>query len=193
MTLKNTSYQYGRIAKWMHWSTAALFLLAYCTVYFRQWFTEPNTSVNMTALHLHLSIGISLGVLVVLRVIWRIYSVSPSQEPGTRLEHLAAHLGHYALYAMMIVMPITGYLGTGLSTDFFFMFDIPRFADTELFKVVVVSWMDMSFEEFEKPIDYLHKDLLGAWIVWMLIAGHIAAALYHHFIKKDRTLQKMTR
>jgi cytochrome b561 len=33
---------------------------------------------------------------------------------------------------------------------------------------------------------------MGAWLVWMLILGHIAAAMYHHFIKRDRTLLKMT-
>ena len=50
----------------------------------------------------------------------------------------------------------------------------------------------ISFETFENPIDFIHKEVLGAWLVWMLIAGHVMAALYHHFVRKDRTLKKMT-
>ena len=51
----------------------------------------------------------------------------------------------------------------------------------------------MTFEEFEEPLDFLQKDIGGAWLVWLLILGQVSAALYHHFVKKDRTLRKMTR
>lgn len=173
MTLKNTAQNYGSIAKWLHWLTALFFLGSYCTVYYRHWFTEEKTPENWTALQLHLSIGITIAVIVALRIIWRVYNIVPDQEPGTRLSHLAAHLGHYTLYAIMVIMPITGYLGTGANTEYFFVFEIAK------------------FEEFEKPIDFIHKSL-GAWIVWVLIFGHALAALYHHYVKKDRTLQKMT-
>ena len=51
--------------------------------------------------------------------------------------------------------------------------------------------VEINFKEFEKAIDFIHKDIGGAWLVWLLILGHVMAALYHHFVKKDRTLQKM--
>jgi cytochrome b561 len=188
--LKNTTDNYGSVAKWIHWSTAALFLVAYATVYFRQWFTEPRTEVNWTALQLHLSIGITIGVLVVLRIIWKFYNVSPALEPGKQWEHKAAQLGHFALYAILVAMPITGYLGTGVATEFFYLFDIPSFKDTALFSFVFGDWI--AFEDFEKPIDFVHKEILGAWLVWILIAGHAGAALYHHLVKGDRTLKRMT-
>jgi len=50
----------------------------------------------------------------------------------------------------------------------------------------------MTFKEFEEPIDYVHNNIGGAWLVWLLILGHVLAALYHHFVKNDHTLQKMT-
>jgi len=50
----------------------------------------------------------------------------------------------------------------------------------------------MTFKEFEAPVDYIHKEMGGELIVLILIGGHILAAMYHHFIKKDRTLKKMT-
>ena len=52
--------------------------------------------------------------------------------------------------------------------------------------------LGLTFEEWEKPIDFFHKEIMGAWLVWMLIVGHAGAALYHHVKLKDRTLVKMT-
>ena len=192
MSLKNTTENYGVIAKSLHWLTAFLFLVSYSSVYYRHWFTEEKTPENWTALQLHLSIGISLAVVIILRLIWRNMNRLPEAEPGTRLEHLAAHLGHYVLYAVMIIMPLTGYIGTGVNTEYFFLFDIPKFENTVVFQTFVVDWMGLSFKEFEKPIDFFHKDIMGSLIVWMLILGHISAALYHHYIKHDRTIKKMT-
>ncbi len=191
MAIKNTAENYGVIAKSLHWLTAFLFLLPYCSVYYRHWFTEEKTPENWTALQLHLSIGISLAVVIILRVIWRNLNRAPEAEPGTRLEHLAAHVGHYILYAMMIVMPLTGYIGTGVNTEFFFLFDIPKFENTIVFQTLITDGMGLSFKEFERPIDFFHKEIMGSWIVWLLILGHVSAAMYHHHIKRDRTLLKM--
>lgn len=192
MSAKNTKYGYGYIAKWMHWAIAILFLGSYCSVYFRHWFTEEKTPENWIALQLHLSIGVTIAAVVLLRITWRSLNQIPNQEPGSKLAHTAAHLGHYALYAVMILMPLTGYVGTGVNTEYFFMFDIPKFEETPLFSALVTDGLGISFEAFEKPVDFVHKDIMGAWVVWLLILGHVMAALYHHFVKKDRTIYKMT-
>lgn len=192
MSIKNTAENYGAVAKWLHWTTALLFLASYCSVYYRHWFTEAKTPENMVAFQLHLSIGITIAVIVALRIYWRAINRAPDQEPGTPLEHLATHLGHFALYAIMIIMPITGYLGTGGATDFFFLFEIPKFADTPLYAALVTNGLGLTFQEFEAPLDLIHKEILGKWVVWLLIAGHVLAALYHQYIKGDRTMSKMT-
>jgi cytochrome b561 len=190
--LKNTHKNYGLIAKTIHWSTALLFLGSYMSVYYRHWFTEAKSPENWNALQIHLSFGVTITVFVLLRIIWRLMNTIPAEEPGTALEHKAARLGHYALYAIMIIMPVTGYIGTGVATEFFFMFDIEKFQNTWVFTQVIQEGLGISFETFEKPIEFIHKDILGAWLVWMLITGHVMAALYHHFVRKDRTLKKMT-
>lgn len=192
MSLKNTPNNYGYIAKWIHWLIALLFIGSYSAVYFRHWFTEEKTPENWTALQLHLSIGITIAAVVVLRIIWRNMNQNPAPEPGSKLAHLAAHLGHYALYAVMILMPITGYIGTGVNTEYFFLFDIPKFESTSIYQLLVTDGLGMTFKEFEAPIDFFHKEIMGVWLVRILIVGHILAALYHHFVKKDRTLKKMT-
>ena len=61
MNYWNMTENYGRIARWLHWGTALLFLLAYVAVYYRHWFTEKQTPENIVALDLHLFAGISVG------------------------------------------------------------------------------------------------------------------------------------
>ena len=72
------------------------------------------------------------------------------------------------------------------------MFEIPSFKATWLFDSLVTNYLGMTFQEWEKPFDFIHKDILGEWLLWLLILGHASAALHHHFVKKDRTLTKMT-
>jgi len=192
MSLLNTSQNYGTIAKWFHWITALLIFMSYLSVYYRRWFTELKTPENWTVLQLHLSIGVTIFVFVILRLIWKALNKSPSPEPGAKLMHIAATTGHYSLYLLLIIMATTGYIGTGANTEFFSLFDIQKFENTALFHYFVTENLGMTFKEFEKPVDFIHKDILGSWVLWIMIMGHVTAALYHTYIKKDRTLYKMT-
>ena len=192
MSLKNTAEAYGSIAKWFHWVTAILVLASYCTIYYREWFAESELE-NWSSIQLHLSIGITLGGLVTLRIIWRLLNRSPEPELGTKLQHNAVQIGHYALYSIMLIMPFTGYLSIanylssgGGSITYFLLFDITIFKDIQVFNLLGIS-----LEAFEETAELIHS-YLGAWAVWLLILGHVSAALYHHFIKKDKTIYKMT-
>lgn len=193
MSLRNTRNNYGSIAKWMHWIMAFAFIGAYVAVYFRHWFTVDETPINWTALQLHLSFGVVVGTLIIFRILWRLNNIQPDEEPGSKLAHLSAHLGHFGLYAVMIIMPLTGYLGAKVDTDFFGLFVIPRFESTSMFQDFIAPTRNLTYEEFEVPFDFLHKEIVGKWLGWMLVVGHILAALYHHYVKKDRTIIKMTR
>lgn len=187
---RNTDDRFGRLAMTLHWSVAVLFLLLYVSVYYRQWFTERDTDINLTALHLHLSFGITVMVFIALRIIYKLWDKTPKDVPGSKLEHFAAHSAHYMLYVIMIIIPLTGYFGTGVDTNFFFLFEIPQFRETTFYTTVVEGWLGLTWEVFEPPVDFIHKTG-GATVVWMLIGVHIAAALFHHFIRKDNTLRRM--
>lgn len=193
MIYKNTFDRYGLIAILLHWIIALGFLCSYVSVYYRQWFTEEKTPENWIALQLHLSFGITIATFVVLRIVWKLLNRTPQDVPGgSRREHIAARVMHYILYAVMIMMPITGYMGTGVATEFFLLFDIPKFADTALYKTVVEGWMGLTWKAFEDPVDFIHKNS-GAFLVWGLIFLHAGAALYHHFVRKDMVLKRMLR
>lgn len=119
MTVKNTAKDYRSAAKWMHCATASLFLASYSSIYYRHLFTDAKTFESMIAFQLHLSVGVTIAVIVALRIAWRITNQTPNPEPGTFLEHTAAQLEHYALYAIMVTLPVTGYLGTAVNTNYF--------------------------------------------------------------------------
>ena len=190
MQIKNTKDAYGSIAILLHWIIAAGFLAAYVAVYYRRWFTEEKTPENWTALQLHLSVGVTIAAFVLLRVIWRAMNSPPDELGRTQFERVAARAVHWVLYAIMIVMPITGYMGTGVATEYFFAFEIPKFSDTALYDAVVTNQLGLSWEEFEPPVDFVHKQS-GAYLVWVLIAVHTGAALYHHFARRDNVLRRM--
>lgn len=185
--IENSRDRYGMIAQALHWMVALLFVGAFAAVYFRHWFTEVGTSPNLAALQLHLSIGLSVLVFAGLRLCSR---TIPDELPGSRLEHVGARAVHAALYGLMVAMPVTGYLGTGVDTEFFGIATVPRFADTPLFDVAVTRGMGLTFEEFERPIDWLHKTL-GEVLVLALVGLHVAAALYHQYVRRDGIMRRM--
>jgi len=190
MIYRNTSQRYGLVAILLHWIIALGFLGSYISVYYRQWLTEEQTPENWLALQMHLSFGITIAAFVILRVIWKLTNTTPAALPGTKLEHFAARSVHTILYAVMIIMPITGYMGTSVATEYFMQLNIPKFSDTQLYQVVVEGWLGMTWESFEPPIDWIHKTS-GEYFIWVLILIHAGAALYHHFGRRDIVLKRM--
>lgn len=190
LPLHNTENRYGIVAIALHWIVAGAFIANYAIIYWMEWFVEARSDEARALLSYHTAIGVSVLVFVALRIVWKWMSRQPRDVPGTRLEHLGAHTVHMLLYAVMIVFPLSGYLGTGGSSQLFFVFEIPRFADTWIFQTIIEGWMGISWETFEAPMDFIHKQG-GAYIVWVLIAAHAGAALYHHFVRRDIVLKRM--
>lgn len=190
MSIKSTKHSYGSVARALHWVMAVLFLAAWGAVQYRQQFTEPRTAENLAALQAHLSIGMLLMALVLLRIAWRLCEHTPAPLPAPRWQQWAARAGHLSLYALMLIMPITGFMGTGLATDFFGLFTIPKFEDTPL--AALLFQAEGSYDAFEEVVDFIHQDLLGAWLLWLFIGGHALMALYHHFRLRDNTLRRIT-
>ena len=188
MNWRNSNNSYGTIAKTLHWIVAGLFLLSYGSVYYRHWFTEERTAAWFTSGNLHRCIGVSIAVFVILRIVWRLKNRPPDLPPGPKWEHLGAKISHYALYFFMILMPLSGYFGTGAPTDFG-LFTVPSFEETRLFHWV--SGDAITFEAWEQPLDFFHKRIGGALFVWILIVIHVSAGLYHHYYRKDNSLVRM--
>ncbi|WP_295932636.1 cytochrome b [uncultured Xanthomonas sp.] len=188
MHWRNTAQRFGALAKLFHWTTAAAFIGAYAVVYYVIWFMDDTSDASLPVLNLHWVLGLLVGFLVLPRLLWRWLDVQPEDPPGSALEHRLAHLAHWGLYALLIVMPLTGYIGTGAPTDLG-LFRIPGFNETALFAWISRTW-HLSWEAFEAPIDVVHH-FIGKWIAWVVVLLHVAAALFHHWVRRDEVLTRM--
>lgn len=187
--LRNTDTSYGSIAKWNHWLVALCFLVAYVAVYISIWFLTEDDWLHPILRQLHVTFGLSVLAIAIFRVYWRWTNTVPDPVAAPRWQHTVANAAHVLLYFFVFAMPISGYLSYGGSVDFV-IFEIPPFRKTDVglwvFDVLGVTW-----EEFEAPVDYFHKKIAGAWIVWILVVIHAGAALHHHFVRRDEVLIRM--
>ena len=166
----NDSQSYGFVARALHWGTALLILGSYGSVYFRRFFTEANTEFNWAVLQLHLSLGLTILTVTVLRIIWYVVDQRPTPEASSKAAVWGSRTGHTLLYVILFSMPVTGYLGTGANTDFSGFSKFPNSRAHTSLRFGVSDRLNMTFAEFEVVVDYLHKDVGGALLVWMLIS-----------------------
>jgi cytochrome b561 len=99
----------------LHWLMAALIFVA---LPLGVWASQlPRGEPRSEILFVHKSIGVTVLCLVTLRIVWRTIVGAPAYaEPLGRLTHAAAHAAHMALYALMIAMPVTGYMTSGAAS-----------------------------------------------------------------------------
>ncbi|MGH8492569.1 MAG: cytochrome b [Moraxellaceae bacterium] len=178
MPARNTKQQWGWVAKSLHWLIFLLMVAAWFAVESHEYFPKgsPERALRMM---LHKSFGVSVFFLVWLRLYWRFSGPLPVSEPGPRWQLRAASALHWMLYALMVLMPLSALLASQFSgrlISFFGLFDIPVFLAAN--KPLAGQLME------------LHKDILWPLLL-LLLAGHIAAGLWHHLITHDRTLRRM--
>lgn len=130
---------------------------------------------------MHVSTGMLILVLVVARLVMRLFAGVPAPLASwPEWTRKLSVFGHRALYAMLLIMPISGYLmvtGHGNEVGFYGLFEFPNlFGENE------------TIEE----IGHETHGIL-AWILIISVLGHAGFALKHHFIDRDETLRRMTR
>jgi cytochrome b561 len=201
MRWRNTLEAWGSVSMLFHWITAAAFIAAYVVVYYVIWFVDPETSIKpalfgttpdadrvVPILNVHWVLGITIACLALPRLLWRLSGVVPTHLSHSRLENGAADVAHWALYALLILMPLSGYMTTYDPTDFG-LFVIPPCRDTA-FAAAVRGLFDLSVKELEDVMWAVHH-FLGQWLAWPLVVLHVGAALLHHFVRKDTVLRRM--
>ena len=129
---------------------------------------------------IHADIGYVVLLLLVLRIVWRIFNPSPALFNGMpRWERIAAWVNHVALYLVTFVVAMLGWAHSGARTpdysSLFGWFHVPQFTSPD--KAAARAYED--------------NHILCAYILAGLVALHILAALYHHFYKRDRVLMRM--
>ena len=178
MLLKNTLSRFGLFSKLLHWSIAILILgliwLGWYMVdltYYDKWYND--------SLHYHKSLGIIVLALALVKIGWQWYTPAPAPLTNLRCwEKTAAHIMHYILWGMILLIPITGYListSAGKPIQLFNWFTLPAIVD-----------VDEGLRELAIRVHYYL-----AYATLFLAVGHAGAALKHHFINRDDTLRRM--
>lgn len=168
---------YSPAQKALHWATALLIL------------TLVPVGLTMTRLgehpvagtlyEVHKSIGLIVFGLALARVALRLVRGAPPLVPGLPAwQRAAAHGSHIALYILIVLVPVLGWAGTSACC-----------APVNLFWTVPLTLPVDGGMEAAKPILGLHQAM--ALTLAGIVAIHVAAALYHHLIRRDDTLRRM--
>jgi cytochrome b561 len=185
--LRNTASSYGSVAKFLHWLMALWLVAAYAIIIYLTW---NNTQFPVPGLNYHKVVGFSILLPYALRLLWRLYSLPPPL-PATvpRWQARVSHISHWLLYLVMVAMPVTGYLGNGGGVDYG-IFQIPPFMRSEsaerLFEVLGIT-----VQQWDGFFDTIHYGITGPYLLPALIAMHVGAAIYHHFVQQDDVLRRM--
>ena len=177
MTAKNLE-RWGAVSQCFHWLIVVL-ILAIATIGLVMG-DLPKTPKYFWVFTLHKSLGITVLVLAVLRLAWRLYAGAPAAVPGTpRWQARIASLTHWALYALIFAMPLSGWLydsSSGLRPfRWFGLAEMPKLSPPN------ESLSHLSHE--------IHETLF--LVLAGLVTAHALAALYHHFFQNDATLTRM--
>jgi len=169
---KDTEERYGSITRFFHWSMALLISWQFLKFFDR--IADGEHWVGQTLVPWHISIGTLLLFLVAARLIWaRTQDARPAQQADMAF---LVKAGHGLLYAGMALLPITGVLTMIGGGHGWTAFGIELVASGE-----EIPWM-ASLGSLHSPI---------AWLLLILVVGHIAMALLHHFVRKEEVLQRM--
>ncbi|MAB14265.1 cytochrome b [Parvibaculum sp.] len=185
MQLSNSQDRYGILSITLHWLVAILFLamLAIGLVMTRLPLTDPLT---FPLYQLHKSIGATLFLLMAVRLVLRLAVGVPDLPAGlTPFERFAARATHAGLYAILLAMPLTGWVVVSAS---------PFGIATLLYGVVPlphIGFIEASPDKaaIENVASWVHTVLAALGTGLLLL--HVAAALWHHFMRRDEVLMRM--
>ena len=177
--MNTPSDRYTYKARWFHWAMAILIVLAYALILSRTQF-ERGSPLRIFVVQSHFWVGIVVLIMAFFRVAERHRHTPPGITPPLEgLLRTAATLSHYLLYAFLFVQPVLGLLTVLIEKG---SLPIP------LTQLLIPSPFPVS-EELAESLEDIHK-LLGT-IFYYVIGLHVVAAIWHHFVRKDNTVQRM--
>ena len=170
---------YSPTARLLHWSVAVLVLITAPIGFIMADRGERNiwdaTTNNMYSAHK--LIGLTILALMIARIVYRLTHGAPEPEPTlTPVEKSVSGTVHWVIYALLLAVPIGGYLG------------ISYYPALDIFGVKVPGLVTPN-EDMAKVVFKWHG--LAATVLLGLAALHIGAALMHAIVKKDGVLSRM--
>lgn len=182
---RNTADRWGNIARFLHW-TIALLIFALIAMGWVMSEMEGFTPQKMQLYMIHKSTGLLVLALVACRLIWRLSGRKPkSLQSIPWYMNAGAEIVHWALYVLMLAIPLSGWLVNSYANVPLNWFGLTALRVPNLVTVPAEIGWDRAREMGE-----IHGTL--AWLLLAVVGLHAAAALYHHFVRKDPVLARMT-
>ncbi len=186
-TLTSRDRRYTSVAIALHWTIAALILFNLAIGFFMEGF-EPK--LRMIVVPLHVSAGMTVLVLTVFRVVWRLlHPPPPFPAQMAPWERGLAHAGHGIIYFLMLAMPLTGWAiisahppRPGAGMKIWGLFLLPSISPISHLQSVVQKAAHENFVE-------IHS--VGGWIFVGLLVLHVGAALKHQFYDRQAEFARM--
>jgi cytochrome b561 len=178
----NTLYYWGTPAKLLHWIGAAMILSLYFHgLVIEEWFAHDKAT-EATQLHLHAATGATLGLLMLGRFLWRVINKIPMLPAKTpEWEKRIAGYAHLGLYVATFVALVSGWLASGARNPA---------VEVKLFGLVPIPTLEaFSDKPTRELLDTVHE--LSAHALLIIVALHVFAALWHHYVQKDSVLRRM--
>ncbi|MEL4073108.1 cytochrome b [Ochrobactrum sp. GPK 3] len=178
---RNTQAAYGYVTRILHW-LIALLIAGQIGLGFLTQTMANNPLIQFSLYQWHKSLGFLILGLALIRMVWFAASIYPSPSPGVnQLEWRVAKAVHRLLLVMTILVPVTGWAIVSTSP-----LGIPSY----VFDLFVMPNMPLPVSEADEALwSWLHA--ICVYGIIGLVALHAAAALYHHFIRRDETLRRM--
>ncbi len=177
MNQPKTWRRYGATAQALHWIVAGLIVTQY--VLAKMAAHLPLGARKLALLAEHKSFGMTVLILAVIRLAWRLKNPPPPLPTDTHhVERLLARVAHVSLYVLLFAMPVSGWLmssAKNYSVSWFGVFTWPNLIEP-----------DEAAVDFFKTLHHFLSNLLLA-----IASLHILAALKHHFWNKDAVLIRM--
>lgn len=177
MQIRDNPLRYGAVSRGFHWLMALLILWQLAGMAARVVLSSSHP-LTLALAGRHQQIGTALFLLIVARMVWA--ALNRRSRPPHGQWVLAVRLGHGALYALMLLVPLAALLRAWGNERAFAPFGFQIFAERAPGEAV--GWA-VAFG------NHVHGE--AGWLLGVLIFGHVLMALVHHFARRDGTLRRM--
>lgn len=178
----NTLYYWGTPAKLLHWLGAAMILFLYFDGLLIRYVPAATPAADEGKIYVHAAVGVTLGLLMLGRYLWRIINKIPMLPAKTpNWEKKMAAVAHIGLYVATAIAIVAGWLLAGTKTPA---------VQVELFGFIPIPTLAVTADKATIATLRLVHELAGHLLIVMVVL-HIFAALWHHFIQRDSVLKRM--
>lgn len=181
MRWRNSTATYGLIAVLFHWTIALLFIAQLALGYLMSG-DDVDPALQFNLFQYHKSIGFVVLALAIPRALWSALSRKPHPPAGSsRGGHIGARLAHAALLFLTVAVPLAGWAVASTSP-----LQIPSY----VFDLVVIPGLPLSISDASEAFwTGVHETL--AYLAAAIVLLHVAAALWHQFVHRNKIFRRM--